>query len=63
MIAEGLLQMLLQEGEPGGSIFLSQWSAAIAFTPGVRRFVLASPAAQVDVEAGEIVALGEVAYQ
>jgi uncharacterized phage protein gp47/JayE len=63
MIAEGLAQMLLQETEPGGSIYLSQWSAAIAFTPGVRRFVLVAPAAQVDVEVGEIVALGEVHYQ
>ena len=62
MIAAGLAQMLLQEAEPGGSIFISQWSSAIAFTPSVRRFVLVSPAAQVDVQPGEIVALGTVSY-
>jgi uncharacterized phage protein gp47/JayE len=62
MIAAGLAQMLLQEAEPGGSIFISQWSSAIAFTPSVRRFVLVSPAAQVDVQPGEIVALGGVSY-
>jgi uncharacterized phage protein gp47/JayE len=61
-IAEGLEQMLLQEAEPGGSIYLSQWHGAIAFTPGVRRFVLNAPEQQVDVGPGEIVTLGEIDY-
>ena len=61
-IAASLAQMLLEEAEPGGSIFLSQWSGAIGFTPGVRRFVLVSPAAQVDVGRGEIAALAGVSY-
>lgn len=63
MIALGLAQMLLQEAEPGGAIYRDQWSAAISFTPGVRRFVLVSPTDRIDVAVGEIIALGEVHYE
>jgi len=63
LIYDGLYHMLLEEAEPGGSIFRDQWSAAISFTPGVRRFVLVSPADRIDVQIGEIVGLGEVTYQ
>lgn len=63
LIYEGLYHMLLEEAEPGGSIYRDQWSAAISFTPGVRRFVLVSPTDRIDVQLGEIVGLGEVTYQ
>lgn len=63
MIAEGLADMLLAEAEPGAPIYLSQWSSAVAFTPGVRRFVLVAPAAPVALLPGEITALGGITYQ
>ena len=63
LIYAGLHDMLLQEAEPGGSIYRDQWSAAISFTPGVRRFVLVSPADRIDVQVGEIVGLGQVGWQ
>jgi uncharacterized phage protein gp47/JayE len=61
-IAANLMQMLLEEGEPGGAIYLSQWSTAIGMTPQVRHFILEQPAVQVAPGVGEIALLDGVSY-
>jgi uncharacterized phage protein gp47/JayE len=61
-IAANLAQMILEEAEPGGPIYLSQWSTAIGLTPEVRHFVLVAPAAQTQPGPGEIAVLGGITY-
>jgi uncharacterized phage protein gp47/JayE len=61
-ISESLSQMLLEEAQPGQSIYLSQWSTAIGIAAGVKRFVMDQPSAQTDPAPGEIATLGTVTY-
>jgi len=61
-IAENIRQMILDEAEPGKSIYLSQWSTAIGLTAGVRRYVMDEPAAQTYPGVGEIVVFDGVSF-
>jgi uncharacterized phage protein gp47/JayE len=54
--------MLLEEAEPGGTIYLSQWTTAIGITAGVERFVLDAPTGETDPGLGKIVILDSVTY-
>jgi uncharacterized phage protein gp47/JayE len=61
-IEANLRQMLLEEAEPGGTIYLSQWTTAIGITAGVERFVLDAPTGETDPGLGKIVILDSVTY-
>jgi uncharacterized phage protein gp47/JayE len=61
-IQANLAQMLLDEAEPGESIYLSQWSTAIGIASGVRHFVLDEPAEQTNPGLGEIATLESVTF-
>lgn len=61
-IETSLRHMLLEEAEPGRTIYLSQWMTAIGTVPGVRAFNLDNPNTNTVVAAGYIVTLGTVSY-
>jgi uncharacterized phage protein gp47/JayE len=61
-IAGNLGAMFLEAAEPGGTIYLSQFSTAIGLTPEVRYFILDEPAVQPEPQRGEILILGPITY-
>jgi len=61
-IETSLRQMILNEAEPGGTLYLSQWMTAIGQTPEVRSFNLDAPTANTVVSVGQIVTLGAISY-
>jgi uncharacterized phage protein gp47/JayE len=61
-IETNLRQLFLKDAEPGGSLYLSQFSTAIGVTPEVRHFILDQPSVQPEPEKGEILILGGITY-
>jgi uncharacterized phage protein gp47/JayE len=61
-IADELRDMMRNVTAPGETVFTSLYYLAIGNTPGVRRFRLVEPAADVTVQRGEIVVLGPITY-
>lgn len=57
-----LRDLMRHEPEPGMTLLRDQYVLAVGNTPGVRRFSLLAPAADVTTQPGEIVVLGPVSF-
>ena len=59
-IIAALNYMMLVEGEPGGTLYPSQFYEAINAIPGIDHFVIASPADAVNLPGGALPVMGRL---
>jgi len=61
-VEQSIADMLLERASVGGTIYPSDWSAAIDAVPGVTRFSLASPTSAAIAPAGALHTLGSITW-